>query len=258
MVNAGKRKVYRVCGALSFTDYTFRPTWTATLLTMLAVGVFSGLSVWQVERAFYKLDLAREILQKQAQAPLELSGITVPAGLDRYRSVAARGHFETSDYVLIDNSVQQGRAGFQVVAPFQLEGSKRHVLVYVGWVPLGRTRSDLPQIELPKGPVTIHGRLGAPGSRPVLVSSDTPNPEFERVWMYMDTVEFAKRAGYEVMPLVLYQSRDDAGQYSREWPEYDARVGMHVGYAIQWGVFALVALGLYIWIGLKKGSKQDE
>lgn len=226
-------------------------------MAMLAVGVLSALSVWQVERAWYKLRLAQEVQDKQSRAPADLNRMSDLARVTRYQPVSVTGRFEKKDYVLIDNSIHQGRAGYQVVAPLRLEGGNRHVLVYLGWAPQGRTRADLPPIELPEGRVTVHGRLDAPASRPLLVSGDRPNPEFEKVWMYMDTGIFAKNTGYDVMPLVVYESPGDPGNYVRDWPKFDAKVGMHVGYAIQWAVFALVALGLYIWSGLKKETKQD-
>lgn len=237
---------------MSSGNYTFRPTWTATLIALLAVGVFTGLSIWQIERAWYKLGRAQQILDKQSGPAVDLNRVDDVAGLERYQKVTATGRFKAADHVLIDNSIHEGRPGYQVVAPLELTGSDRHVLVYLGWVEQGRTRADLPRIELPMGTVTVHGRLDKPGAKPLIVSGDKPNPEHERVWMYLDTDLFAAQAGYEVMPLVLYQSPDDPGGYVRDWPEFQSKVGMHIGYAIHWAVFALAALGIYIWLGLKR------
>lgn len=242
---------------MRFGHYTFRPTLTATVLALLAVAVFSGLSIWQVERAYYKLGLKHEIMRMETQPPIELEKVAEAKDLRRYQPVTVNGQYVTGDYILIDNSIYQGQAGYQVVVPLKLAGSDRYVLVYAGWVQQGRTRSDLPEIELPGSPVEIHGKLDFPATRPVIVRGDVPNPEYDRVWMYVDNQVFNKLTGYEVMPLAVYQSADDPGLYVRDWPAYEAKVGMHIGYAIHWAVFALAALGVYLWFGLKKDKQYE-
>ncbi|HBE92337.1 MAG TPA: hypothetical protein DDW55_07345 [Gammaproteobacteria bacterium] len=237
---------------MSFSDYTFRPTLTATVLSLLAVAVFTGLSIWQVERAWYKLGLGKEIMHMELQPPVDLNKVADVQQLKRYQPVSVRGRYTWDDYILVDNSIYQGKAGYQVVVPLKLEDSDRHVLVYAGWVQQGRTRSDLPEIVMPISIVEVHGKLDLPASRPVIVRGDIPNPEYDRVWMYVDTQEFSRQVDYTVMPLVVYQSADDPGQYARNWPAYNAKVGMHIGYAIHWAAFALAALAVYIWMGLKK------
>jgi surfeit locus 1 family protein len=40
--------------------------------------------------------------------------------------------------------------------------------------------------------------------------------------------------------------------YDSQWPEVADKSGMHIGYAIQWAAFALIALGTFIGLNLKR------
>jgi surfeit locus 1 family protein len=238
-------------------QYTFRPSLLATIIALLAVGVFSALSLWQVERAYYKQAIQDEIDALSAAPPLTLDVATPAGDIRRYRTVKAAGRYEANDYILLDNSLYRGKPGFQVVVPMHIDGMQQRLLVYLGWVAQGRTRAELPAIEIPAGQVSISGKLDLPSGKPVIVTGDVPNPEHERLWMYVDADKFSQQAGYPLLPLALYQSPAEDGQYLRDWPEFEAKTGMHVGYAIHWAVFALAALGIYLWKGMQGKTRHE-
>ena len=46
--------------------------------------------------------------------------------------------------------------------------------------------------------------------------------------------------------------------FVRKWPKYDAKVGMHIGYSIQWFAFALIVLVTYLGVNIKKRKPDNE
>lgn len=107
---------------------------------------------------------------------------------------------------------------------------------------------------------TIEGVLAEPRSKPVITgNTDSPLSPVATLWYYMDTAFFEQQAGYDVFPLVLRLKPDQHTSLVRDWPTFEAKTGMHIGYAIQWFVFALFVF--IAWIGMiyknKKTSKDD-
>jgi surfeit locus 1 family protein len=238
-------------------EYTFRPSLLATIIALLAVGVFTALSLWQVERAYYKQGIQDEIDALSAAPPLKLDAATSSDSMQRYQTVTAEGRFEATDFILLDNSLYRGKPGYQVVVPMHIDGMQQRLLVYLGWVAQGRTRAELPAIEIPTGRVNISGKLDLPSGKPVIIAGDVPNPEHDRLWMYVDADRFSQQVGYPLMPLALYQSPAQDGPYLRDWPGFEAKTGMHIGYAIHWAVFALAALGIYLWKGMQRKTRHE-
>ena len=74
-------------------------------------------------------------------------------------------------------------------------------------------------------------------------------------WLYMDTDHYAQRFGLKVPDFVVRLAPDSAQVYRRSATVYDAKVGMHIGYAIQWGAFAAMAFAT--WLGLSFKRRED-
>ena len=54
--------------------------------------------------------------------------------------------------------------------------------------------------------------------------------------------------------MMLQSPQDDSG-FVRQWPEPQANVGMHIGYAIQWFAFALIALLVWLRLSLQRSAE---
>jgi surfeit locus 1 family protein len=128
--------------------------------------------------------------------------------------------------------------GVHVLTPLRLGGSA--VLVNRGWMPSAdAARIELDSILEPP-----------PQDLPALI---TPFPEdfgdppqrdnFQRTWHQIDGVQLRQQFPYPVFPLVV-QILPHAGQPAfpirLRPPELDE--GPHLGYAIQWFSFAVIAL----------------
>ena len=224
-------------------------------MAVLGIALFSTLGTWQVFRALEKQQLQQEMEQKRQQATFFLNQDPESIEKRKFTRIEVMGYFDSKGEILIDNIKQDGKAGYHVLTPLKIENSDKVIIINRGWVPLGRDRNTLPEISIADGLVTIKGMLSPPRSKPPLILGKLDTSS--RVWLYFDAEKYAEKFNYRLLPLVVLQDADDAGGFVRKWPEYDARVSMHVGYAIQWYVFALIVLVTYIGVNLRKVKQED-
>ncbi|MEB4591485.1 SURF1 family protein [Candidatus Thiothrix sp. Deng01] len=238
-------------------SYRFRPTVFATLLTVVVVGVFAALSVWQYQRAQYKQQLAQDIARQSGQPAINLNQAQVDWPAQRFRAAEVTGSWETGGTLLLDNVVQQGRAGYHVVTPLRLAVSGRHILVNRGWVEVGASRQALPAIPTPSGEVRLAGSLDFPRSKPFFLFGEMPaDAEGNQRWLYLDKAKLEQKLGYPLPAYILLQTSAAPDGLDRDWPPFDSKVWMHIGYSIQWAVFGLIALSAYLYLNMRKHTEE--
>jgi surfeit locus 1 family protein len=203
---------------------------------------------WQRGRLHDKEALARVLAaaDRLAPAPLPVASDDWPAW--RYRRVSAAGRYDAADQFLLDNRVHQGRVGYEVVTPLALPDGTR-VLVDRGFVAAGRDRRTLPDAPPPPGDVRVEGRVEIP-----LTGFIFGNPPPQGVlWPHLDTARFAARSGRRTLPVYVQATSGDAGEgLERDWPVPDLGTQMHLGYMVQWYVFATMAAGLWSYFAWKR------
>jgi cytochrome oxidase assembly protein ShyY1 len=196
----------------------------------------------------------KEALQAQFRAAESAASVALPSNVGdwrawRFHRVTLTGEFDVRRQVLIDNKVHAGRAGFDLVAPFKLDDG-RMVLVDCGWVAGGPTRAALPEPKLPRGAVTVHGRIDIPSSG-YLQIGERPIPA-GRVWQHLDPALFAQATGLTVLPIVV-DALDIPGadELVHQLSLPDAGIEKHIGYMVQWYAFAAMAAGLWLWFTVR-------
>lgn len=238
-------------------EYELRFRLVPTLFLALPIPLFLYLGFWQLDRAEQKRELAH-ILDERSQMPaLTIQGLVADPSSLRYRAVRARGRLEPQDQVFIENRRLGGRIGFHVVTPLRLEGSDVRVLVNRGWIP-DQGRGILPAAEAPEGTVEINGELEIP-SPPALVLQEGREAvaAWGNRWPYLTTDLFAAVTPYPLEPFVILQAPTDPHGFERYWPRELPKEGMHLGYAIQWFAFALIALGIYLRLSLSRRPETE-
>jgi surfeit locus 1 family protein len=222
-----------------------RPLWIPAAILALLVPVFTGLGLWQLQRAEQKQTLQQEYDRRSNEAPLRLGTQVRTVGDLRYRRLAVRGTYDSDYQILIDNRVHRGAVGYYVLTPFRIEGGDTRVLVNRGWVSIGPGRERLPDVDPPRGVHEIGGVATVPlESRFTLGDTAPAERGWQPVWQYLDMKRYASSVPFAVQPVVLLLDADAAGGYAREWPRLDAGIALHHGYAFQW--FALAALAAVI------------
>jgi surfeit locus 1 family protein len=217
------------------------------LLALAAASLTCRLGFWQLDRAAQKLAWQSSISER-GQMPALQSQDLAAAGADAqlHRRVRLRGHWAADKTVFLDNRPMQGRVGFFVVTPLQLEGRNQAVLVQRGWAPRdAQDRSRLPPLATPPGWVEIEGRLAASPSRLYEFSAAASGPIRQNVAVESFATDL------DLLPLTVVQlaSAADDGLL-RDWAAVDAGLQKHYGYAFQWFALCALILGLYVWFQL--------
>ena len=220
----------------------------AVIVTLVAVSVFSYLAVWQLGRAEERKNLRDEVVKRSALPVAVLEAATIDLERDRYKRFRLRGEFINSHQVLLDNVVRNGMAGYEVITPFRLENGAV-VLVNRGWLAAGNDRRLLPDIAVTTEKRDILASLDKPRSAPV-VGADVV--ETANRWNYLDLGFYRQETGLDVPGYLLLLSAESGPGYDRNWPEIQDKSGMHIGYAIQWAAFALIALGTFVGMSVKR------
>jgi len=239
-----------------FNKYYFRFSILGTVLAIIGISVFFNLGTWQVNRAELKEKMQHEIESKRNKAAFTLKASMSDIADKVYTPVKAFGHYDAKNEILIDNEIHQGKAGYHVLTPLILEDKQSVIMVNRGWVPLGRSRDILPELVTPAGHIAVNGRISRHKSKPALIL-DQSNTNPGKVWPYFDSEKYAQHTGYNLLPVVILMDDKIGEGYIRNWPKHDAKMGMHIGYAIQWYVFAAIVLITYIAVNLKKKEQSD-
>ena len=216
-------------------------------MTAAACVAFVLLGNWQARRAEAKRALGAELERALKSPPADLSTVIV-AGSLIHKRVLARGRFVAERTVLLDNKLRRGRPGYEVVTPLALAGSEWHVLVNRGWIAAPASRETLPDVRTPSGELTVVGialeRLPhalQPGAAPT-----------GKLRQNLDIGAFAAETGLRLQPLVIEQHSDTGDGLSREWPRPDFGIERHESYALQWYLFAGLAIVLLAVLSIRR------
>ena len=163
--------------------------------------------------------------------------------------VTVTGEFVPQHTVLLDNKLRHGRAGYEVVTPLRLAGSKEHVLVNRGWIAAPPRRDELPQLRTPPGEVRIEGIVLPRLQRALSLGSSSSKG---KVRQNLDIEQFAAETGLALRHHVLQEHAGPDDGLLREWPAPDAGVEKHESYALQWYSFAALAVVLFIALSFRR------
>jgi surfeit locus 1 family protein len=235
----------------------FDPRLFTTILTLVLIGALLALGRWQLRRADDKRALD-ERFAAGAEATRAIDRET-PL-LPRYQHIEAAGAYDSARQVLIDNmSNGQGRAGYDVITPFALRGGG-WILVNRGWVPVGASRRDKPQVAVPQGPRELHGRTdGLPRAGLTLGVRAPPAPPYPVVVSFPTHDEIAgllqERVWSPAADVVLLDPSEPDG-YLREWQAPGFPPMRHLAYAFQWFGLALTLAVIYVVTNVRRAPAQ--
>lgn len=216
------------------------------IAALLGVVVTASLGRWQLSRAAEKESLQAAISSK-AQMPVlqnqSLEQVVRPESLVHQRAVLV-GQWRAESTVYLDNRQLNGKVGFFVLTPFQLENSALLVWVQRGWVPRNFIkREQVPTIETVQGKVQIVGRIAPPPSK--LYDPGSADSGFIRQNLNIDSLQL--QGNEKVCPVILQQLGEPSEGMLRDWPNIHVGVDKHYGYAAQWfGLCTLIAI-LFVW-----------
>jgi surfeit locus 1 family protein len=239
---------------------SFAPPAWAVGLTALGLAIFVSLGYWQLGRA----------QEKQARFDAFMSGsedIVDATGLGfdelaRYQRVRLYGSYDATRQILLDNMPSAaGRPGFRVLTPLERADGRGWVLVDRGWVPLGSTRDDLPNVAVGAGERELTGTLDGlpiPGVR-VGPAASPGATSWPRVLLFPTEADVESALGVEVESRIILLDAGVPDGFERKWrPALGFGPERHLGYAVQWFAFALVAIVMFVALNLKRAGPEED
>jgi surfeit locus 1 family protein len=232
-------------------NWDFKPSWTMTTVTLIVVALFLKLGLWQLDRADFKDQVKSKFESRLATDYQRFSAADSLTDID-YRNLILNGKFDVSRTILVDNKLFEGQVGYDVLTPFILAGSRKVVLVNRGWVALGNSRDTLPVIELPAAQKEIKGIASVPNTEGFRMGEVSLTENWPQVIPFIDIKAMQAAFPGGLSSLVLWLAPDQPGFYQRSWNPVWADPEKSRAYALQWFIFALIAVGLYLFLNLRK------
>ena len=239
--------------------------WLLTVAALAGMVLTASLGRWQLDRAAQK-EAFQSSIDQQGRLPV-LDGVSLVASGRAlvgsgdvlapeevalvHRTVALTGQWLPQYTVFLDNRQMNGRPGFFVLTPLQLQGSPAVVLVQRGWAARNfQDRMALPAVDTPDGLVQLQGRAAPAPSKLFELDAGITEPGFSRIRQNLDLETFSAETGLALTRLTVLQTGPASEGLLREWPAIRSGVEKHYGYAFQWfGLSSLVVI-LYVWFQL--------
>jgi surfeit locus 1 family protein len=228
-----------------------------TLLTALLVALFVRLGYWQLERAAEKEAILALHEQRATEASLRLEGSMNELDAVVHRRLIVEGIYDVQHQVLLDNQVLNRVAGYHVLTPLILEDGMA-VLVNRGWLPVGPSRRQLPELPLPASKMKLIGRASAPpGTIFKLSAGEAYTAGWPKVAQHVRPDELAVQLHYPLLPYIVLLDADQEYGFVRDWKVVAVHPGKHSSYAMQWFGLAALLLLLYVLLNTRKVSMND-
>ena len=244
----------------SMYRFALRPKWILSHLAVLVL-ILSMilLCAWQVRRLHEKQERNALIEANSAGPASGVEALDGDPAATQYRLVRITGTYDPDHEVAIRNHSDGAGPGRWIVTPLRLTGSNRVVLVLRGFLPAvdDDTTPPFDGAGAPSGEVTVEGWAQPTQEREGLGPTDPPDgvlAEMARV----DVPRIAQQLGSPVAPMWVQastrQSADPVAPLAPvALPSLDE--GPHLGYAVQWAIFTLIAIGGYPLV-LRKVARQ--
>lgn len=240
-------------------NYRYQFSLLNVLIFIIFFTAFSVFSYWQVLRVDEKQDILNKMEEANNGSILNIDSIKENELLNfEFYKAQAQGQLLTDECFFLENIVLSGQHGMYVYCPYKLVDSNKRLLVNLGWIKRGLKRNEIPLISFGVSSSQINGVIKKPRSKPVVTSKEgKPNTELDNLWVYFDFDYLTELTTDHYLPIVLQLETQVAKELTQQWPEYDAKIGMHWGYVLHWGAFALASLILFIKFNFKKVRKDD-
>lgn len=233
--------------------YQFAPKWWPTLATLILLPVLISLGFWQLSRADEKREILRQQEIKASLPVLQVNASDLPRKTVEYRHLRITGEYQPEFLIYIDNRVNQGRVGYDVVVPLRLADSDKYVLVNRGWIKATQSRSQLPAVVIPKGQQTLTGIAKYdPKDVVSMGSGNRLGEQWPALVRWIDISALTKQTGLTFKPFLFLQDKLPADSLQRDWVFINSPPEKNLSYALQWFSLAAALVLIYFFVNLKK------
>jgi surfeit locus 1 family protein len=216
-----------------------------------------SLGFWQLDRAQEKAKML-EVQQERSSQPSMILNLQK---LENYSNYTFRGEYQSQSY-LLDNRTRGGKAGYELLTVLTVANGDS-VLVNRGWLPAPRYRTEIPEIEIPKGAVALNVYYYLAKNETPVLKDDLGYQSI--AWpKRVQSLDWEKIRRENQGSLVVGQFRlsdqQQPGAYLADWPSPSVTPSKHTGYAVQWFALsvALVLLSIFACWRIVKDARIDK
>ncbi len=214
---------------------------------LLFAALFVRLGSWQLSRLEERRASNALIEARMDEPPRTLEGLIGQYGTDPgaliYRQAIVTGRFRTSDEFYSVGRNYDGLTGTMLLTPLELEDGSVMIVVR-GLAPIGTPGPPATAYEPPTGTVTLTGRLDD-GEEPLRIGEPDPDNGVLKSISRVDLEYIDRWLPANVLPISLVmtdQSPASTGEMPLPIPLPELSEGRHLGYAVQWFAFAIIAV----------------
>jgi cytochrome oxidase assembly protein ShyY1 len=223
----------------------FAPGLLPTLLVLALLPVLVALGFWQLGRGEEKRLMLVHYAERRAEDALRIDQLLTSSD-PAYRRVQLLGHFDAEHSLLLDNSTREGRAGVELIQPFEDQASGVWAWVNRGWLPWPDRRVP-PVFATPTQAVSLQAWVYVVPAT-FQLQADAVNAPWPRLVTAVDPGTLWTELGRQGFVQEL-RMESGLGAYRLDWPIVAMGPEKHLGYAVQWFAMATALLGLYLYLG---------
>lgn len=229
--------------------FSFTSSWKMLGLCLMGMLLCGSLGVWQLHRAAEKRSLLALYHLQIHHPAIELEQNTK---VRLYQSVHVQGKSFLPKIFLLDNQHHAHQFGYDVLRPLVLADGKI-VLIDHGWVPGDVSRGSLPEMNVLSKELSYTGQAYFPPNHPFMLGKGIEIKTQEIVIIEaLDLKMIAHFLHKSLYPFIIRQSIDQSSNFVRDWPIIAGSPTRHIGYAVQWFLFALGIACMYLMTHMKR------
>jgi len=229
--------------------------------------LFFNLGAWQLSRLDERRASNALIEARIVGEPREFEALVGQYGMDpdelNYRRAMVTGRYLIDDEIFSVGRNYDGVTGTLALTPLELSDGSIMIIVR-GLVPIGTDGPPATGFETPSGTVTLTGRLDD-GEEPLKIGEPPPVDGVIEGISRVDLAYIDQYYGKDVLPVNLIlesQQPQNTGEEPFRVPAPELTEGRHLGYAVQWFAFSLLALvgaAVLVWrAGTERPTSETE
>jgi surfeit locus 1 family protein len=218
--------------------------WLVGTFVVLCVAVACvELGLWQLRRLAERRAFNASVERALSSDARPLGDVLTAAGGEAarlaYRRVSASGTYDEDREVVLFGRTLDGEPGNELLTPLVLHGGEA-IVVDRGWVPLAMQTPPVGPASPPPGRVSVTGILWPAEATTDVDPSAPPVRQLAKV----DLSRLEPQLPYAIPPVYLWlrSQRPASSPLPRPVPLPPLDEGPHLSYAVQWFVFAAVAV----------------
>jgi surfeit locus 1 family protein len=212
-------------------------------MLLLASAGFIRLGVWQLSRLHQRRVANVATIAARTAPPVRITPSSARTDTLGEHYIVAQGRYDHGHDILLRGEVFEGAPGVEVVTPLLLADGGPAVLVNRGFLPAPDAVSAVTTGTQEPGPQTVRGvalPLGSAPGEPVEHGGRT-------TWRRLEAGALRQRLPYPILPIYILQTPDSSlPRFPRRIDAPAVDEGPHLSYAIQWFLFAGVAVTIYL------------